>query len=132
MRRRLSQRSFDDLFDGPDTKRSTAERGNSTLPQQALYMMNSPFIERASQAFAARLLAEENAPEDRIQLAFQYAYGRPASRLEIERFMGYILERGRYARKWPIGDTSPNPENSAHWTSFCRILLMSNEFVFID
>jgi len=65
-------RTFD--FASPDI--SNSRRFSTTVPQQALYMMNSPFVVRQAQAFAARPDVQSLPGDDRKirrlhQLAFQ-------------------------------------------------------------
>jgi hypothetical protein len=119
MARRLSKRPFYQMFDGPDTKRSVAKRGTATLPQQALFMMNSPFVKESSEAFADRLFSESETDADRVQLAYKVAYARDPSAAELDRALVYV----RGAEDMPAEEA---------WASFCQILLMSNEFMFVD
>ena len=47
MTQRLLKHPYLALFDGPDTNASTDVRTRSTVPLQALYLMNNPFVQRA-------------------------------------------------------------------------------------
>ena len=57
MTQRLVKHPFLAIFDGPDTNTSTDVRARSTVPLQALYLMNNPFIQEQSAALARRLFA---------------------------------------------------------------------------
>ncbi len=46
MTQRLVKHPFLALFDGPDTNTSTDVRGRSTVPLQALWFLNNPFVRR--------------------------------------------------------------------------------------
>jgi hypothetical protein len=46
MTQRIQRHPFLALFDGPDTNTSTDTRTDSTVPLQALFLMNNPFIPR--------------------------------------------------------------------------------------
>src|SRR3984885_1413052 len=83
MTQRLHRHPFLGLFDGPDTNTTTDVRSNSTVPLQALYLMNSDTMREEAGAFAARLCRESNDPATRIRLAHKLAYSRPASPAEI-------------------------------------------------
>jgi hypothetical protein len=52
MTQRLQRHPFLALFDGPDTNESTAARGSSTVPLQALYLMNNPSPRRQAEGLA--------------------------------------------------------------------------------
>src|SRR5262249_34930358 len=57
MTQRLQRHPFLALFDGPDTNTSTDVRTSSTVPLQALFLMNNPFVIEQAEGFARRLLA---------------------------------------------------------------------------
>ncbi|MHC4880590.1 MAG: DUF1553 domain-containing protein, partial [Planctomycetota bacterium] len=109
------------LFDFPDANITSEKRTETTVPQQQLFVLNSPFMTTQAKAFAARLQRE--APENdeaRIRLAFQLAYGRPAEDVEIELGLAYVSQ-------------SPEPQNKLNpWESYAQILLGSNEFMYLD
>src|SRR5207245_3545592 len=44
MTQRLQRHPYLAIFDGPDTNTSTEQRTSSTVPQQALFLMNNPFV----------------------------------------------------------------------------------------
>ena len=50
MTQRLVKHPFLAIFDGPDTNASTDVRARSTVPLQALYLMNNPFVQEQSAA----------------------------------------------------------------------------------
>src|SRR5262249_6098587 len=54
--------------DGPDTNSSTDVRSRSTVPLQALSLLNSPFVREAAAGLARRLMAAATAAEARISL----------------------------------------------------------------
>src|SRR5262249_23697252 len=62
MTQRLKRHPFLALFDGADTNASTPLRSPTTVPTQALYFMNDPFVHEQANAFAARLIG--NAADD--------------------------------------------------------------------
>ena len=119
MIRRNGKDAYWELFDAPDRNQSTASRRVSTVPMQALFMMNSEFVRKNSEAFAKRLKGEQSA--DKVRMAFDLAYGRPATDAEVEASVGYLKE---FSGGEEIGETA--------WVSFCRTLMASNEFVYLD
>jgi hypothetical protein len=129
MTQRFQRHPYLALFDGPDTNTSTAERTTSTVPQQALYLMNDPFVREQAEGFARRLLAVSADSLRRIELAHQLAWSRPATPAEVERGLRYVEEyRKGLAR---AGAPAERLELEA-WTSYCRVMLCANEFVYLD
>ena len=57
MTQRLVKHPFMAIFDGPDTNASTDLRPRSTVPLQALYLRNNPFVHEQAAGFADRLIA---------------------------------------------------------------------------
>lgn len=120
MTQRLFKHSYIGLFDGPDTNSSMSQRGASSVPSQALFLMNSEFEQAQATSFAKRLLSEPASTEKRIDHAYQLAYGRSPSASEAQ-------EIGVYLEAY----TASSSEEEA-WTSVARAILTSNEFFFID
>lgn len=127
--RRFTRHQWYELFNGPDTKRSTPNRRTSAPPQQALFLMNNPLIKEASEAFAERLLAERDTDPDRVRRAFMLAYARDPSETEINDALDYLQEIGHDQSQSGIDETE---SESDAWASFCRIIFMSNEFIFVE
>src|SRR5262249_23037668 len=57
MTQRIQRHPYLGLFDGADTNTSTEQRGTSTVPQQALFLMNNPWVKGQAEGFARRLTA---------------------------------------------------------------------------
>ena len=109
------------LFDFPDANITSEKRTETTVPQQQLFVLNSPFMATQAKAFAARLFRE--APTDdeaRIRLAFQLAYGRSPEDVEIDLGKAYV-------------SNAADPQNKLSlWESYSQVLLGSNEFMYLD
>lgn len=72
-----------ETFDHPDMNLSAGQRNMSTVPTQALTLLNNPFVLRQAELLAQRILIE--APDDpvkQIDLGYEYALARPATDLE--------------------------------------------------
>jgi hypothetical protein len=123
--RRLARHPYMATFDGPDTNECAANRKVSTVPLQSLFWMNSDFIQTNAQSFAEKVLANGNDTEKRIAFAFETAFARSPEEDEVSELTDFISS---YEREIP---NDPNKESRA-WTSLCRVLLASNEFVYID
>jgi len=77
-------RTFD--FASPDV--STAQRPQTTIPQQALFALNSPFLLTQTRALA-RSDASKN-PAERIKALYRRVYARDPSAAELEADLAYI------------------------------------------
>jgi hypothetical protein len=72
-----------ETFDHPNMNLSAGSRNVSTVPTQALTMLNNPSILRQAELLAQRI--ENEAPDDvakQIDLGYEYALSRPATELE--------------------------------------------------
>jgi hypothetical protein len=111
-------RTFD--FASPDAH--TPRRYHTTVPQQALYLMNHPFtIEKAQQLLARPEVLEANDPGDRIVRIYELLYARHPSEEEIS------LGR-EFVEQAPVSED----EKLEPWVRYAQALLMSNEFTFVD
>jgi hypothetical protein len=113
---RLKRHPFLGLFDGADPNATTGRRDETTVPTQALFFMNDPFIHAKSTKLAERLLAlpDETARLDR---AYRLCFGRPPTdgeRTVAQRFLS----------------ASKDPKQA--WASWARVMLASNEFLYVD
>jgi Protein of unknown function (DUF1553)/Protein of unknown function (DUF1549)/Planctomycete cytochrome C len=80
-------RAFD--FAGPD--QHSPQRFTTTVPQQALFLMNSPFVLEQARKLAARPeVASKQQPADRVAAMIQLIYGRPATPDEISLGVAFI------------------------------------------
>jgi hypothetical protein len=129
MTQRFQRHPFLALFDGPDTNTSTAQRTTATVPLQALFLMNDPFVTEQAEGFARRLLAASGDPCRRIDLAHRLAWSRAATPAEVGRGIHYLEE---YRRRLAEASTPPERLEQECWTSYARVLLCANEFVFLD
>jgi hypothetical protein len=114
------------LFDGADPNATTPVRQETTVPTQALYMLNAPFVHDQSACLAARLENEPD-PAKRLGAAFQSVFQRQPT----------IEERGR-AQQFLAGYAAPSRQVSAleqarlAWAALARVLLSTNEFIYVD
>jgi hypothetical protein len=117
------------LFDAADPNQSIDRRLTTTTPTQALYLMNSPFVHRQAEAFAARLDATGDAEPRRIERGVEMASGfRPdaADRDQCAAFLASYRE-GLVARGSPTDQA-----DAQAWAALCRVLLTDNAFLSVD
>jgi hypothetical protein len=53
-------------FDLPDPNQETGRRNTTTVPTQALYLLNSPFVQQRAKAVADRVMQHSSSPRDRV------------------------------------------------------------------
>jgi len=110
------------LFDFPDANVTSDRRAVTTVPQQQLFVLNSEFMIEAARAFAARLAKAARSDLERIDLAFQLAYGR--SPTEAERHLGLEF--------LCAAATAQAADRLSPWEQYAQILLATNEFAWIE
>jgi hypothetical protein len=81
-RRSLPYPMFD-TFDHPDMNVTAGARHVSTVPTQALTLMNNPFVLNQAALFASRLASQASDPSSQIDLAYRVALARPATPTEV-------------------------------------------------
>jgi hypothetical protein len=82
-RRRSLPYPMFDTFDHPDMNVTAGARHVSTVPTQALTLLNNPFVLSQADFFAARVKQEASDPESQVKLAYRMALARPATATEI-------------------------------------------------
>jgi mono/diheme cytochrome c family protein len=81
-------------FDGADGFSSIDRRNVTTTPTQALLMINGPWMLSRAEAFAQRLLRLPDAHEqERIDAAYQWAYGRAAASDEVAEVQQFLRDQ---------------------------------------
>jgi hypothetical protein len=113
------------LFDFPDANITASTRSETTVPQQQLFVLNSPFMIQQAKAFAARLEREAGPDiENKVRHAFQLAFGRPVTESELSLAKGYLSV---------VDEESSGGKNSLdRWQRYAQVLLGSNEFMYVD
>ncbi len=129
MQQRLKRHPFLGLFDGADTNVSTARRELTTVPTQALFLMNNEFVHEQAAGFAERILREADDDPQRIEWAHWIALGRPATAAEQEEARTFLDAYRTAAIQSQIPESA---SRRAAWEAYARTLLTGNEFLFVD
>ena len=103
---------FLESLDSADPNASVPVRNTTLTALQSLALLNNPFIIKQSELWATRLQSETHSANEQVQRAYLMAFSRPPMPDEIRLASGYLARYGL--------------------TNLCRLLLNSNEFVFID
>ncbi len=125
MTQRLAKHPFLAVFDGPDTNVSTDDRTRSTVPLQALYLMNNPFVREQALALARELRGYSQDPRRRIGHAIKRAWGRDPTPDEIRHVETFLNTCSRALG--PGSDRELEP-----WASLAAVLFQSSEFLYLE
>jgi hypothetical protein len=99
------------VFDYPLPISTIGSRTSSTVPSQALMMMNNPFVAEMARRWAARVTAEETDPARAVDWMFEAAYAR-------------------LPQKWERDDALAFAEKHA-WHDLAHVLINSAEFIYV-
>ncbi len=130
-------------FANPDI--STGERILTTVPQQALFLLNSPFVAEQVRTILKRpdFPAQAAAPE-KVRYLFELILQRRPTSGELEEALGFIQAETLAATQ--EGQTSvpePKPAKSVSkkgesvsllsaWERYTQVLLMTNELIYLE
>ncbi len=138
------------LFDFGDATTSTGARASTNVAPQALFMMNSEFVSRVAKGLARRVLAERRMPDERrVRSAWLTALAKEPTEAEIAEGLAYVaefrssatemdfatIEGSRHAKEHRLSDQPAyyyGESALAAWQSYCKILLASNDFIYIQ
>lgn len=98
-------------LDFPDLGLLSPTRVSSTSPLQALTLYNNAFVLHHSQTMADRIQSQTDDPEQQIRQVLRRCYGHESNAPQSDEFRIFVQEYGLAA--------------------FCRVILNSNEFLFI-
>jgi len=123
-------RTFD--FAVPDA--TSPRRFVTTVPQQALFLMNSPFLHEQSRRLAASVRPEDSSdPSFGIRRLYRRVLLRDPEPVELAMAQDYLRRQSgptvapdgwkRFIPSKPGGSLSP-------WEQLAQVLMLTNEFMF--
>ncbi len=112
------------LFDFPDANITSERRSETTVPQQQLFVLNSPFLIETAKAFAGRVQKDATDDAQRVQRAFALAYGRAANAEEARLFVAFLQEQD--------APEEATQNRLTRLERFTLILFGTNEFMYVD
>ena len=121
MVQRIKRHPFLALFDGADPNATTAERRITTVPTQALYFLNDPFVHDKAAKLADRLTTSHKDGHTRIEAAHLAVLGRKPVADDIADATAFLAAAGT-----ELGD------EAKALASYVRTLIGGNEFLHID
>jgi hypothetical protein len=137
-------RTFD--FAVPDA--TSPRRFVTTVPQQALFLMNSPFLHQQARLLAARVgqegqLASSSSsaesladPAERVRKLYLRALGRPPEADELALGVEFVRRQSATKSadfgKWKALLPANGEPLLSPWEQLAQVLLLTNEFMFVD
>ena len=112
-----------DVFDFAEPSLVVGSREASNTADQALFMLNSPFVLEQSDALARQLIRMSSNQNERISKAFVVVYGRPATQKEL-RTAAEFLRKADEGKK----NFTPDQKVFQALSQFCQALLCAAEF----
>jgi hypothetical protein len=115
------------VFDPPDNTSSCGQRDITTVPTQALALLNNRLVHEQAKAFAQRLLAETDGNHAAVAaLAWQYAYGRAIDDEERRKVVQFLEARCHAAAATGLAHPACRAVEE-----FCLALFNTNEFIYL-
>lgn len=116
------------VFDMADPNLIVGKHDVTTVPTQALYLLNNPFVLRQAEYMAKRVLGQEGLDQAaRIDLAYRLSLGRLPTQTEKTKVSRYLND---YRQSLEEADKRLSPQVLA-WTSLCQTLFAAGEFRYV-
>lgn len=113
-----------ELFDFAEPSLVTGDRDQTNVPVQALYLMNSPFVQARADGLASKLSQLTDSNEERIALGFQLCFARQPLPQELERSLRFLNQ--------DQGAGEEAATENIVLVSYCQALLSAAEFRNLD
>ena len=114
------------LFDAPDSIQSIGQRDVTTVPPQALALMNSPLTRQLAEKFAKRIyVSTETTTEQVVGKGYSIALSRAPTATEMKQMSDFITDQAS-----SYGDSDKALNRAV--VDYCQLMLCLNEFIFID
>jgi hypothetical protein len=117
------------LFDAADPNGVTAMRNDTTVPPQALFLLNHPFVRTQALHLAGRVLRTDGMDAERIRAAYRVALGRDPHSGELADSERVLKD---YAALAVARGQKQDAVRALAWQSFCQTLLCGNEFLYVE
>lgn len=117
------------VFDAPDASTSCGRRNITTVPTQALALLNDPFLRLRATEFATRIQTEGGSdPAAQVQFAYRLALGRMPSAKELNASVRFIERQSAARRQREKGEEAKR----LALTDFAQVIFGLNEFIYVD
>ncbi len=113
-------------FDHPSPDATTPARFETIVPQQALFLMNSPFVVGQAKGLA-RVIEEQGGrdTEARIGALYRRVYQREPTEEEVQ-------TGSKFLAALEASENAESEESLSGWELYAQAMLLSNELMFVD
>jgi hypothetical protein len=116
-------------FDYPLPISTIGRRSPSTVPSQALMMMNNEFVTLQAREWAGRILSMEAIPQKRVERMYVEAFARPPEPWELTETLKFVSSQAQ--RYYGSGGAESPVADLQAWSDLGHVLLNSAEFVYV-
>ncbi len=125
-------------FNFPPPSLVVGNRQSTTVPTQALFLLNSPWVMVQAEYTALEIMKKEKSQEERVELAYLLTMARPANSEEESRALQFLAayrseeteDKKGAAEKRRNGE--PDNRDLEAWTALCQSLFASGDFLFVQ
>jgi hypothetical protein len=110
------------VFDLPNPDLVTGTRATTTVPTQALFMLNSPFVREMAQSLSVRMEKDDPSNEEVIHELYERILIRDADPSDLEMGENYLDRL--------VNEDGKSRQEAV--ASFAQVLFSSTEFRFIE
>ncbi len=111
-------------FDLASPEQHTPQRFQTTVPQQALYLMNNAFVAERARAVVQRAeIVQAIPPAVKVGAIYRAILSRNPTTGEAILAEAFVQEASK---------VKPTGNQLTAWEQFAQVLLLSNEFLFVD
>ena len=108
------------LFDAAEPSLIVGKRNETTVPTQALYLMNNSFVIGQAFNMAKQVMDNTETKHDGIRLAYELAYAREATDDEVSKAHMFL------------NSVAEEKDRPGQWAVLCQSLLASAEFRYVE
>jgi hypothetical protein len=118
------------LYDFPGSTSPTGQRAVTTVPTQALMMMNSELVATYAQSIVHSFLdgGESQTAAEVIQRLHNALFSRPPTPQETQQGVDFLAA---FSQR-PVSANASDETHREAWSAYCHTLLMSNNFIYVQ
>ncbi|MCB1211242.1 MAG: DUF1553 domain-containing protein, partial [Verrucomicrobiales bacterium] len=124
------------VFDFPDPNDETGQRNVTTVPTQALYLMNAPLLREVAAETVTRIFKSDGDDKARLQTLHRLILNRDATSSELEKRLqfldDYAKQQAAESASSAEKTTAAKDPREAAWEALVHSLFASNPFLFLE
>lgn len=116
-------------FDYVEPANHIEQRSVTTVPSQALFLMNSPLVHSQAERLAKQVLQSESDRESRITRLWMKLFGQPPTHQQVK-LAGDFLQAVDESDSAQADSTQADSIKT--WASLCRTLIAGSQFIYVE